>query len=391
LSDQFQNYLNYPELISNVNIYTYYKQKFSKILEKVKMNLLNVILNTLEFVVNLAGINTQENPNRTKFVKKLDVSDSFETGLASAAEYLKEFRNDPAPRTLVDVFRPVNDENNFEFHFIFKFMPKNKLGFEDPDSNMAFVLSQNAILLPDNISEYLQLNMDMHTYELFYTSMIRESQFWIHGILFVFLTLWGINSFMSFCLFINPYQYPFVLLTTLMDPLVYLLEALFPTILGWNVGYAFVTAAVAVPMDYLVNLSLTMPYLPSEATIQTVGDNSFYVFSGIPELWCQHGIPEEVRRDWFDQANTSIMQYYLRIIPPEWNMDVLPADIGRLKVLAREGNIEKEHINRAIENALRDLKAKGVTEEEVKTMIKEVKNTIKYDYDQVYKDKLQKL
>lgn len=342
------------------------------------MNLLNVILNTLEFVVNLAGINTQENPNRTKFVKKLDVSDSFETGLTLAADYLREFGNDPAPRTLLDVFRPVNDEKNFEFHFIFKFMPKNKMGFEDPDSNMAFVLSQKAILLPDNISEYLQLNMGMHTYDLFYTSMIRESQFWIHGFLLSFLTLWGINSFMSFCLFINPYQYPFVLLTTLMDPLVYLLEAIFPTILGWNVGYAFVSVAVAVPMDYLTNLSMTMPYLPSEATIQTVGDNSFYVFSGIPELWYQHGIPEELRRDWFDQANTTIMQYYLRIIP---HMDILPADIGRLKVLEREGNIEQVHIDRAIETALENLKAKGVTKEEIKTMIKEVQSTIKYEPD----------
>lgn len=345
------------------------------------MKLFGVIMNTCEFVVNLFGINTQENPNRTKFVKHLDVSDGFDTGLSLAVNVVEQFQKDPAPRTLLDVFRPDNDGKNFEFHTIFKFMEEDSLkqGFKDPDSSMAFVLSQKAVLLPDNISEYLQINYGMHTYDLVYTSVFRETQFWLHGLCLAFLTLWGLNNFLSFCLFINPYEFPFVLLTTLMDPIIYGIEAIFPTILGWNVGFIVLGVVAGIGMDYVANLSLTMPYLPSEATIQAVDDmNSFYIFSGIPYLWQVHGIPEELRRDWFDQNNIGIMQYYLRMLPPDW--DVLPADLGRLRVLALEGDIDIEDIKRAVVSTVRNLKSMGATPEEVQKTIEEaVKFKVRYE------------
>ena len=126
------------------------------------MNVVNIFINTLIFIIeccaNFVGINTQENPNHTNFVKKLKLSEKFDNldeQLAEAADYLERFRNDPIPRTLGDVFKPSQGEGNFDVHFIFKYMEENRFGFTDPDSCMAFAISEKAILLPDNISEYL--------------------------------------------------------------------------------------------------------------------------------------------------------------------------------------------------------------------------------------------
>jgi len=353
------------------------------------MNVAKIFINILIFITeccaNVLGINTQENPNHRNFVKKLNLNEKFdnlETELADASDYLDRFRQDPIPRTLGDVFKPTQRENNFDVHFVFKYMEQNRFGFKDPDSCVAFAISDKAILLPDNISEYLQLNFGMHTYDLLYTAGFREIQYWSHAFIFGFLALWSLNTLMSFCLFINPYRYPFVLLTTLMDPIAYALEDIFPTVLGWNIGYYLLPIGLGFPMDFISDLSLTMPYLPSEATLKVVGENtmgeniSFYVFSGIPELWIKHGIPEDLRKDWFDQNNISIMKYYLRILPKDW--DILPADLGRIRVLALEGDLDMEDIRRAFDNTLRDLKSMGLTKEELKTMIESAKKGIEY-------------
>ena len=122
------------------------------------MNVADIFINILIFIVeccaNFLGINTQENPNHRNFVKKLNLNEKFdnlETELADASDYLQRFRHDPIPRTLGDVFKPSQGENNYDVHFVFKYMEWNRFGFKDPDSCVAFAISDKAFLLPDNI------------------------------------------------------------------------------------------------------------------------------------------------------------------------------------------------------------------------------------------------
>ena len=340
------------------------------------MNVFKFIGGIFEFLLNLFGVNTQHNPNRETFIQKLDVEESFEKGLELASNYHETFRGDPAPRSLIDVFRPDMTGRNFDYHMIYKIMDKNEDGIKDPDSCLSFVLSKKAILLPDIISEYLQMNYSMYTYEPIYTYAFRDIQYGIYAVFLGYFSMYALYQFMSFCLFINPYRYPYVLLTTLCEPFTLLLEAVFPSVVGISLGYLVGDAILLAPIKFITDLSLTMPFLPSEATIRTVGDQSFYVFSGTPELWRQYGIPENLRTDWFDRNNIGIIKYYSSIYK---YADVLPSDLARIRQLGLKTDIDPETIKRAFDRCIEGLKASGLTKAELQNAIDIAKRTIAKD------------
>lgn len=331
---------------------------------------MNFVINLIEFFVNLIGVNTQHNVNRRPLIQNLDVRDGFEEGLDRASEYLESYRKDPIPDSLIDVFRPSMSENNFDSHSIFKFVDENNFGFDDPDGCLSFVLSKKALLLPDFISEFLQIKLHMYTYEPYYTSVFRECQWYLYAILLTYFTIYNLSLFIEFCLFINPYRYPFVLITDLVEPFKIQLESLCPPIFG--VSFAGILGATALQfmLHTITDVSLTMPFLPSEATVQVVENKEFYVFSGMPTLWARYNVPIDLREDWFDRENFKIFQFYDKMYPFSMSgKEFLPIDLGRLKALQGNTDINQDSVQRMMTKTVEIIKSLGLTKEEFKQYI----------------------
>jgi hypothetical protein len=56
-----------------------------------------------------------------------------------------------------------------------------------------------------------------------------------------------------------------------------------------------------------------MPYLPSEAVAETIGSHEIYRFGGIPRLWYEFGIPDQLREEWYKQRPDiieNLLKYY---------------------------------------------------------------------------------
>lgn len=336
---------------------------------------MNFVINLLEFFVNLAGVNTQHNVNRRPLIQNLDVSDGFEAGLERASEYLESFRSDPIPDSLIDVFRPSMSENNFDSHSLFKFIDDNDFGLDDPDGCLSFVLSKKALLLPDSISEFLQIKLHLYTYEPYYTSVFRECQWYLYAIVLIYFAMYNLSLFLEFCLFINPYRYPFVLLTDLVDPFKRQLESLCPPIVGISFAGLVGIAVLEFLLHTITDISLTMPFLPSEAAVKVIEDKEFYVFSGMPTLWAKYGVPIDLREDWFDRENFKIFQFYDKMYPYDISgREFLPIDLGRLKALQGNKEINQDSVQRMMTQSVEILKSLGLTKEEFKQYIDTLKS-----------------
>lgn len=306
----------------------------------------------LELFVNFMGINTQENREASGGIREIDMKDGFEFGVINAMSYLDSFRGDPVPNTLIDVFRPSNGGNTFDTHPLFKFIEENDFDFANPDNSLAFVISTKAVLIPDIVSEFLQQSCHIYTYDLQYTQLLLECQAFLYLFLLLYLTICNFYSLMSFILFINPHRYPYVLITTLAEPLFQASEELIPGIGGFNIGFIVAVALLTGLMKFIGDIAFTMPYLPSEAVEQTFQNASVYVFSGLPQLWSDFGVPNELRMDWFDKDNFGIMNFYTKMYPyGKHGVTFIPQDLPRVQAMINDNKIDDE----IILNALRDI------------------------------------
>jgi uncharacterized protein YggT (Ycf19 family) len=306
----------------------------------------------LELFVNFMGINTQENREASGGIREIDMKDGFEFGVINAMSYLDSFRGDPVPNTLIDVFRPSNAGNTFDTHPLFKFIEENDFDFANPDNSLAFVISTKAVLIPDIVSEFLQQSCHIYTYDLQYTQLLLECQAFLYLFLLLYLTICNFYSLMSFILFINPHRYPYVLITTLAEPLFQASEELIPGIGGFNIGFIVAVSLLTGLMKFIGDIAFTMPYLPSEAVEQTFQNASVYVFSGLPQLWSDFGVPNELRMDWFDKDNFGIMNFYTKMYPyGKHGVTFIPQDLPRVQAMINDNKIDDE----IILNALRDI------------------------------------
>ena len=306
----------------------------------------------LELFVNFMGINTQENREASGGIREIDMKDGFEFGVINAMSYLDSFRGDPVPNTLIDVFRPSNAGNTFDTHPLFKFIEENDFDFANPDNSLAFVISTKAVLIPDIVSEFLQQSCHIYTYDLQYTHLLLECQAFLYLFLLLYLTICNFYSLMSFILFINPHRYPYVLITTLAEPLFQASEELIPGIGGFNIGFIVAVSLLTGLMKFIGDIAFTMPYLPSEAVEQTFQNASVYVFSGLPQLWSDFGVPNELRMDWFDKDNFGIMNFYTKMYPyGKHGVTFIPQDLPRVQAMINDNKIDDE----IILNALRDI------------------------------------
>ena len=347
-----------------------------------------LILNILEVGLNLLGFNTQRNVIPREPIQFLELEydykeADFETALGKAGLYFSGFRSDPVPEELVDCFRPSQQENNWDIHPVFRFMERNDIDLVNADDCMSFAISKKALFLPDPVSEFIQRALHIHTYDVAYTHIFRECQYYIYLLIFIFLTLNQVYYFVQTCLFINPYTYPYVLLTDLILPYQLFFEDLCPTIYGYPTGTLAAQLLLGILLNGIRDLVFTMPFLPSEGIIHIATANvndlaivgeKFYIFSGVPQLWQAYGVPVDLRTDWFNSGNFNMFKFYETQYPYNmWKVDYLPMDIPQLKYLSQYPEIiDPASIQRMYKNIAEYITSTGLKGQELKQLIKEI-------------------
>lgn len=355
-----------------------------------------MVINIFEIFLNMLGFNTQHNTNLREPIQRLELPDDytkeqFDDVLGQAGMYLQDYKKNPIPQQLVDCFRPDLGSNNWDYHVLFEYEPISALSLTVSSSggksselatSLTFAISEKAVFLPDFVSEFIQRTMNIHTYDLLYTTILREWQFYLYSIIFIFTTLNGVYIFMQMCLFINPYRYPYVLLTELMLPWNQFFEDVCPAFFGYNTGQLVSQVVLMTGLDFVRDVVFTMPFLPSEGILYTAAANAndivpvgekFYLFNGIPKLWAEHGVPIDLRTDWFDQGNFQIMKFYDEVYSYEyWKLDYLPMDVPRLRYLAHNSDIDPNSIKRMYKNIAEYITSTGIKGQELKQAIKEI-------------------
>ena len=158
----------------------------------------------------------------------------------------------------------------------------------------------NGVMLPDFISEFIQIRLNYGT-DYSDVSAVREALFLM---VWMFSELWQIRCAMSMLIFINPYILPWNIITTLTEWMEESFTSVMPIVPLIDLSMLFCQLTIGRVLDTLNNLVLTFPYLPSEGVREYVfdpkyGDKPAIVFRGLPKLWYKHGIPNELRQHWY--------------------------------------------------------------------------------------------
>ena len=157
----------------------------------------------------------------------------------------------------------------------------------------------NAVRLPDYISEYLQISMNC---DLDYSdiSLVREALFVIVWVMHELLQL---RALMGMFIFINPYIFPWVLLTLVTDWVEEFTNLFLPQLPLFDINHFAAQFLIGLSLDSLNNLILTFPYLPSEGQRLYIYSGKkqmpAIVFRGLPKLWYKYGIPNVLRQFWY--------------------------------------------------------------------------------------------
>lgn len=179
----------------------------------------------------------------------------------------------------------------------------------EKDAFICFLVSQKATFLPDWISKPLQL------YGGYNLAENAVEFYWIREVLFRFISLftklciWRVG--LTFWLIFNPYDFPWYILGVATDWYTEIYSGMLPLFLGIDFSGIVGLAGLAAITNYLENLVLTMPYLPSEGVKEMVGKYPVYRFSDFPRLWSEYGIPNELREQWYEQQ-PEIIEHFLK-------------------------------------------------------------------------------
>ena len=220
---------------------------------------------------------------------------------------------DPLPRHQT-VWPPIERPETW-FEMIFGSTPKvetvPRYIYENKEEgfyNFYIENYQNIYFLPDWLSEFLQVRLHI-CLDTTFLETIRE-------VLFVgFLVYFQIILFritLSWFVSINPYIFPWYLLTAAVDWTEELLQGIVPTILGVNVTGSVFLGMLGIVADSLNHLVFTMPFLPSEGEAKQLIINEqmkdVIVFHYLPILWYRYPIPNEIREFWY-QERPDILNY----------------------------------------------------------------------------------
>jgi hypothetical protein len=179
------------------------------------------------------------------------------------------------------------------------------------DAFIGFLVSQKATFLVDPVSEIIQLYGGINVTDE--TIMLTFIQRWIHDFIMIFIELCSIRLTISLWLTINPYTFPWFILVTATEWFTESLSGIFPAFFGIEITSTVLLSILASFADYIKNLVFTMPYLPSERVAETIGKHEVYRFGGIPKLWYEYGIPDQLREEWYRERPDiiqNLIKYY---------------------------------------------------------------------------------
>lgn len=167
------------------------------------------------------------------------------------------------------------------------------------DAFLGFIVSQQATFIPDLLSQALQIYGGINVPDD--TVNLAIFQRWVYDFVHMFMALCSFRVLFSLILIINPYTFPWILIITSTDWFLDSLSGLVPVFIGVDFSGILGINILAAVADYIKKIAFTMPYLPSEGIKETIGSHNVYRFGGIPRLWEQYGIPNELREEWYKE------------------------------------------------------------------------------------------
>ena len=221
------------------------------------------------------------------------------------------------------------------------------------------------MMLPDFVSRFLQLR-----FNLVDNDKITYIQYIIAFSLRCYTVLIGFRYLLFWLLGLNPYQNFFSsVIATSVDWIETLLGAYVPSFYGVPLSIPLFQLLLTHATESIYKLTFTFPYLPSEVSIQYLyangllnqyprlrdtvdpwdllamekfipkadpGSNTliqlnnecrpFLKFEGLPKLWVENGIPDQIRFSWFWKHPLIFKKYYqdFEVSRIESNIQFLP-------------------------------------------------------------------
>lgn len=191
------------------------------------------------------------------------------------------------------------------------------------DAFLGFIVNQQATFIPDIISEAIQIYGGINVPDDTLNLVIFQR--WVYDFVHMFMALCSFRLLFSLVLIINPYTFPWILIITSTDWFLDSLSGLMPVFIGVDFSGILGINILAAVADYIKKIVFTMPYLPSEAIKETIGSHNVYRFGGIPKLWKEYGIPDQLREEWYKER-PEIIEHFFKYYN-DINIDFLPSRV----------------------------------------------------------------
>jgi hypothetical protein len=228
------------------------------------------------------------------------------------------------------------------------------------DAFIGFIVSQQATFIPDILSEAIQIYGGVNGPDDTLNLVIFQR--WVYDFVHMFMSLCGFRLLFSLILIINPYTFPWILIITSTDWFLDSLSGLMPVFIGVDFSGILGLNILAAVADYIKKIVFTMPYLPSEAIKETIGSHNVYRFSGIPQLWKEHGIPDQLREEWYKER-PEIIEHFFKYYN-DVNIDFLPSRVLQefYKAQTAGSNLTSQVIDILPNNNISDLSYINISE-----------------------------
>lgn len=160
---------------------------------------------------------------------------------------------------------------------------------------------RNIFFLPDWLSQWIQLNLDI-SIDTTSLELFRQGIFF--GFL-AFLLIMELRIRLFWFLTINPYTRPWLYLIALTDWVYDVMAGFTPVFMGLDLTPTLLLGVIGKVMDSLNHLVFTMPFLPSEGVpgkMMIEGEmKDVILFRYLPSLWYTHPIPDKLREFWYKE------------------------------------------------------------------------------------------
>ena len=227
-----------------------------------------------------------------------------------------------------------------------------------------FLAHYDILLLPDSVSRFLQLRFnlvdtDKITYFQYIIAFSIQFYSWFVGVRYLLFWLIGFNPYQNFFSSV---------IATSVDWIETIFGAYLPSFYGIPLSIPLFLILWTRLQDFTYRLTFTFPYLPSEVSIQYIYGNglmniyprlretldrwdlsamekflpklqqnnkdilfnnecfAFLRFEGLPKLWVENGIPDQIRFSWFWKHPLIFKKYYqdFEVSRIESNIQFLP-------------------------------------------------------------------